>query len=180
MNTNFQIELERSIIDKIIGSDEALMIENENIPDFMIARFSNDFNNYYDLKDSVSRDIEWLLNTRQYSTAPKKSYEELQASLYEYGLKNLTSEGFSIEKLTNLLQDDIQKTLETFEPRLSDIKVDFVDPRKGTNKKESNTESNTEFLIRFSITAILKVQPKYKPVYFDTLFDIANKKYDVK
>jgi len=176
MNTHFQIELERSILDKIIGSDEALMMEDEKISDLMIARFSNDFNNYYDLKDSISRDIEWLLNTRQYSTAPKKSYEELQASLYEYGLKDLTSEGFSIEKLTNLLQDDIQKTLETFEPRLSDIQVDFVDPRKGPNKKESNTE----FLIRFSITAILKVQPKYKPVYFDTFFDIANKKYDVK
>jgi len=162
---NLSLEIERSIIDKIIGSDESFTFFKD-FADDMLQDFTSRLNNTNDLMASVTRDIEYLLNTRRYLTVPPEYYEELQNSLYTYGLKDHISENPSSKRLEEILKDDIQKTLELFEPRLTDIIVESLSP-----------EFN---IIRFAVHATLIIKPEHRPVYFDTSFNVSNKKYQVQ
>ena len=47
------------------------------------------------LKASLRRDLEWLLNTRRNPDAAPDTYEELSQSLYNYGLPDVTSLGLN-------------------------------------------------------------------------------------
>ena len=47
------------------------------------------------LKASLRRDLEWLLNSRRTPDAVPATYEELFRSLYNYGLPDVTSMGFN-------------------------------------------------------------------------------------
>ena len=162
---SFQINIERSILDKIIGSDEAfLMFKNSS--DDMLENFTGNLNDVNDLMKSVTRDIEYLLNTRRYLNIPEKCFEELQNSIYTYGLNDYTSENPSSKRLEEILKNDIQRTIETFEPRLTDISVESLMPSFN--------------IIRFAIHAMLIIKPEYQPVYFDTSFNVSNKKYKVQ
>ena len=71
------------------------------------------------LKASLRRDLEWLLNTRQIPDAVgPETYRELERSLYNYGLPDVTS--MSLDSLADqqkLSAPDPEQTLADFEPR---------------------------------------------------------------
>ncbi|KPA15354.1 hypothetical protein MHK_004437, partial [Candidatus Magnetomorum sp. HK-1] len=64
----FQIEIERSILDKILGSDEAFLMFKNSSDDDMLKNFTDNLNDINDLMSSITRDIQLLLNTRRYQT----------------------------------------------------------------------------------------------------------------
>src|SRR5205085_12148684 len=72
------------------------------------------------LKQSVRRDLEWLLNTRQTVGGAPPDLKELSNSLAAYGLpdfSNLSTESADDQKR---MQREIEDAVRIFEPRLED------------------------------------------------------------
>jgi len=71
-----------------------------------------------DLSACVKRDLDWLLNARQYSPQEElKDYPEVEASVINYGLPDLTGKtaaGLDLRNMERLLK----KALLNFEPRI--------------------------------------------------------------
>ena len=126
------------------------------------------------LEKNVLRHLEQLLNTRQVSEPAGPPHEHLERSLYNYGLldfSNLSADSF---KTPEEVRRYIKESIELFEPRLTDVEV--VDPEgsglKGKDRKLRRT-------VRFRIEATLRTDPDPERVEFDTVLDVASKRFEV-
>ncbi|HEX8558029.1 MAG TPA: type VI secretion system baseplate subunit TssE [Pyrinomonadaceae bacterium] len=131
------------------------------------------------MKESVRRDLQWLLNSRQSSSLllggagadgplTAEAERELRNSLVCFGLPDFSSASI----LSTLDQNRVKRALEvavaTFEPRLRDVVVTLLPARE------------TERALRFRIDARLRVEPAPEPVTFDTVLNIHNGEYRIE
>jgi type VI secretion system protein ImpF len=121
------------------------------------------------LKASLRRDLEWLLNTRRNPEEVPETYEELYRSLYNYGLPDVTSMGLHSPRDRQRLLQLIEQTIEIFEPRLTQVRVEALD----------NTSSGARIL-RFQIEGLLKMDPAPEQVLFDTVLQLNSGEYRIK
>lgn len=117
------------------------------------------------LKASVIRDIENLLNTRRQILSPPVEYREVNNSLFVYGLRDFTAQNPRSVPVRQQLRQDVEKTISQFEPRLKNVIVHLEAP----TEKERH--------LRFRINGLLVVEPVAEPVTFDTYFDINRGEY---
>src|ERR1035437_9239793 len=75
------------------------------------------------LKVALRRDLEWLLNSRRTPEAVGGEFEELEKSLYNFGLPDMTSLSWDSARDRSRLARMIEEVLCTFEPRLSGLRV---------------------------------------------------------
>jgi len=122
------------------------------------------------LKDSLRRDLEWLLNTRRNPEEAPETYQELSRSLYNYGLPDVTSMALNSPRDRQRLIREIERTIEIFEPRLDGARVRAL---------EDNTSSGPRIL-RFQIEALLKMDPAPEQILFDTVLQLNTGEYQVK
>jgi type VI secretion system protein ImpF len=120
------------------------------------------------LKDTVKRDLEWLLNTRQSAGKLPPNLKELNKSLAAYGLPDFSNVGLKNDGDRNRLSRALEAVIEIFEPRLKDVTVS-LEPR-----------GETERILHFRIDGRLKVEPAPEPVTFDTALDVNSGQYNVK
>jgi type VI secretion system protein ImpF len=121
------------------------------------------------LKISLRRDIEWLLNTRRTPEPAGKNLPELQNSLFNFGLPDVTSLSYeSSGDRTRLLQM-VESTIATFEPRLTRVKATPLEPVRGA-----------VHVLRFQIEGMLMMDPEPEHISFDTVLLLASGQYDVK
>ena len=116
-----------------------------------------------ELRQSVARDLEWLLNTRVWT--PWEGFERLEearASILNYGMPELSKYSWSAPQDARSIAGLIEKAVRTFEPRLlsRSVKCEVL-PSQGIE----------DFSLRIRIEAILHVDPISEPVAFDTSFD---------
>ncbi|WP_319410082.1 type VI secretion system baseplate subunit TssE [uncultured Desulfosarcina sp.] len=123
--------------------------------------------NVRQVKASVVRDLENLLNSRRDITVLPAEFRELENSVVTYGLKDFTGENTDSQKVRQTIRKDVERTIARFEPRLKNVKVDL----ETGEKKERN--------LSFRISAMLVVDPIREPVTFDTFFDSIRKEYVV-
>jgi type VI secretion system protein ImpF len=121
------------------------------------------------LKASLRRDLEWLLNTRRNPDEVPETYEELFRSLYNYGLPDVTSMGLNSPRDRQRLLGLVEQTIEIFEPRLTQVRVSTID----------NTSSGPRIL-RFQIEGLLKMDPAPEQVLFDTVLQLNSGEYQIK
>lgn len=121
-----------------------------------------------ELKISVQRDIERLLNTRSQPHDHLDEEDELSQSLYVYGLPDLTSISHGNADDAERLRLSVEKAIRCFEPRLMDVYV-----------RLSATGDANDRRIRFVIDAQLKMQPNPEPVQFDTVVRTTTGEYQV-
>lgn len=121
-----------------------------------------------ELKESVRRDLGWLLNTRQYAEIIPETLEETTKSVAAYGLPDFT--GLSVRGTAeqNRLVKQIEAALKIFEPRFLNLKVS-IEP-----------VDEIERSLRFKIEAHLDVEPAPEPISFDTVFQIGSGEFAVK
>ncbi len=74
------------------------------------------------LKASLRRDLEWLLNTRRNPDEVPETYEELFRSLYNYGLPDVTALSLNSPRDRQRLLRTIEVAIAIFEPRLDQRK----------------------------------------------------------
>jgi type VI secretion system protein ImpF len=115
-------------------------------------------------KDSVRRDLEWLLNTRTPLQPPKG--KESERSLYTFGLPDITSLSLLSLRDRQALTKAIQAAIARFEPRIAHPKVVLV----------TANDQRLERL-RFIIEGVLLMEPNPEPIAFDTVLDLSSGEY---
>jgi type VI secretion system protein ImpF len=121
------------------------------------------------LKASLRRDLESLLNTRRIPTPAPESFEELSRSLYHFGFPDITSLGRDSKDVRVRLMRQVEETIATFEPRLAGVKVTLA---------ETDEEGRRQ--LRFLIEGLLRMEPNPEQVVFDTMLEISSGEYHVK
>jgi type VI secretion system protein ImpF len=113
------------------------------------------------LKNSVRRDLEWLLNTRRIADGPDEGLKEVSKSTYAYGLPDLSAISVGSSGDRNRLVRQIVAAINLFEPRLANVRVVLVEtPDAG--KKD----------VRMRIEAMLRMDPVPEPISFDTVIEL--------
>jgi type VI secretion system protein ImpF len=116
-----------------------------------------------ELKRSVARDLEWLLNTRVWTPWNLEALEEAGRSILNYGLPELSGYSWASGDDASAIRTLVETAIRTFEPRLvpRSIRTEILP-----------SEDVSDFRLRIRIEAILQVDPISEPVVFDTGLDL--------
>ncbi len=120
-----------------------------------------------EIKISVIRDLENLLNTRKNILQPPNTCPEVVNSLFTYGLRDNSAENPKSPAVRQKLRQELEKIIITFEPRLQNVSVRAEAPQKGQRN------------LRFRISALLVIEPVSEPISFDTYFDLNRSEYRI-
>ena len=120
------------------------------------------------LKQSVKRDLECMLNTRQSIVYVEPEMKELTNSLACYGLPDFSNASVKSKSDQNRLRRALEAAIATFEPRLEDVKVSL------------EATGGVERILHFRIDARLRVDPAPEPVTFDTRLHVTSGEYTVQ
>ncbi|MFN7945851.1 MAG: type VI secretion system baseplate subunit TssE [Blastocatellia bacterium] len=121
-----------------------------------------------ELKQSVRRDLEWLLNTRQVVGGVPPELKELSNSVAAYGVPDFTALSIRNPSDQQHMQRELENAITTFEPRLEDVSVVLEPP------------DDDPTVLRFRIDARLRVEPSPEPVTFDTTLQTHSGAFTVK
>ncbi len=108
-----------------------------------------------ELKESVRRELGWLLNTR--TSIPAHEYDDRDLTVIDYGMPDFGSYSPAHVADQIILGKRIARTISAFEPRLQDVKV-TVEP-----------EMANERTLRVIIDAVLVSDMLREPVSFLTV-----------
>ena len=156
--SQFQDNLHASILDKLIDLDPGTSSETQ----------SNQSYSLRDIKSSVARDIEQLLNTKRDISYVPSTFKEVENSVFTFGLNDYSADNPGDTGFRKKILKDIRATLKKFEPRLKNVTV-----RLGTVPEK-------KVALNFRISGLLVVDPIAEPVIFDTRFDAERKEYHVE
>jgi type VI secretion system protein ImpF len=120
------------------------------------------------LRDSVRRDLEWLLNTRRIAIPAPADFPEVQESVYHFGLPDITSLSRDSSETPETLRRQIEEIVRVFEPRLTNVQV--LPSEGGANALQE---------MHFSIHALLRMEPNPERVMFDTVLEIGSGEFSV-
>lgn len=121
-----------------------------------------------ELKQSVRRDLEWLLNTRHSPEEISETLKEVNKSVAKFGLPDFTGSSSQNDDDRRNLIRNVETALQIFEPRFINLKVSLEE----VNKVERG--------VKFRIQATLRVEPTPEPVVFDTILQVGNGDFEVK
>jgi type VI secretion system protein ImpF len=121
------------------------------------------------LRNSVRRDLENLMNTRFRVVQPPEEYQQVDTSLLNYGLPDLATVNISDIEKRKAFTRQLEKIIRTFEPRFKDIKVTYLD----------NTD-NKDRTLRFRIDATLYADPSPEVVVFDSVLEPVSRTVSVE
>lgn len=112
------------------------------------------------LRRSVRRDLESLMNARFRVMEPGEQYIELDKSLMNYGLPDLATINITDLEKRKEFTSKMEKILKEFEPRFKDVNVSYLD-----------NKDNTDRTLRFRIDATLYADPSPEVVIFDSILE---------
>jgi len=121
------------------------------------------------LKGSLRRDLEWLLNTRRRPDSVEDDYKELEQSLFNYGLPDLSSMSWDSARDRSRLTRMIEKTIGLFEPRIKRLKVVAAEATPGA-----------KHILRFQIEGLLDMDPAPEHISFDTVLQLSSGDIQIK
>ena len=137
-------------------------------PEVSQEAFGSRSRNLRQLKQAVRRDLEWLLNTREYIGEIPPDLREVQRSVVVYGLPDFTSTSIKDPNNEERLRHAIEEEIRIFEPRLEAVTVTLV---PGNQKERA---------MHFRIDGQLRVDPAPEPVSFDTLLEPGSGHFTLK
>lgn len=112
------------------------------------------------LRQSVRRDLEDLLNTRWRCSSWPPNQDELENSLVNYGIPDFTGANMGSQADREKFRMIIERAIKTFEPRFVSVKVTLID-----------NEDKADRTLRFRIDAEVHAVPEPEPVVFDTALE---------
>jgi type VI secretion system protein ImpF len=122
-----------------------------------------------DLKQSVRRDLENLLNTRIRCVPWSPAMKFLKKSLVNYGLPDLTGSSPVSPKEREEFRRTIESVIKQYETRLRRLSVRLTDSPNAIDRT-----------IRFHIDAVLQAEPAPEPISFDSTLRLADGSFEVK
>jgi type VI secretion system protein ImpF len=126
-------------------------------------------------RDSVIRDLSWLLNcTRLSALQDLSAFPEARISVIDYGLPALA--GSSVESLDDdALKQVIKQAILTFEPRIRPETLS-VEP-----KKEAGQGAQSDHrIVAFEISGEVVVEPARERLYLETELDLDTGKLELR
>lgn len=156
MNGN-GLNMQASLLDRLIDNEPGVSREPVQ---YRLSTFRQ-------VKEAVGRDLENLLNTKNYVSSLCSEYQELNSSLFVYGLPDFTSTNPKSPSVRLKLRQELEKAIAQFEPRLRNVTVRVEE--HGTGERN----------LRFKINALLYMDPVAEPVTFDTFFDVNRCEYSI-
>jgi type VI secretion system protein ImpF len=158
-SSEFSTAVTLSTLDRLIDED----------PDTSAEPYLSRSESVRRLKESLRRDLEWLLNTRRIAVPPDESLNEVNRSLYVYGLPDFTSFSLNSPKDQAKLIRMLQATLKLFEPRLANTRIVPL----GAGAQGTRT-------LHFRIEGLLIMDPAPEQVSFDTVLELTRGEYEVQ
>ena len=113
-----------------------------------------------EIRESVRRDVEHLLNVRRRCLSVPKALVECNQSLLNYGMPDLTNVNAFSQSARSDLCRLIETLLQRFEPRFKSVSIkllDNADPLDST--------------LRFRIEALMHAEPAPEPIVFDSFVE---------
>ena len=120
-----------------------------------------------DLHDSVRRDLENLLNTRQRCLAWPEASTLFEQSVVAYGIPDLTGENLASQDSRTSFLRSIEEAIRRFEPRFQTVKVSPVLDEVGGRT------------IHFRIDALLHADPVPEKLVFDSSLEPTTRTFEV-
>ena len=141
-----------SLLDRLIDEDPLTRSEAERSRAQMLR----------DLKQSVRRDLENLLNTRlclyPIPDPMPEHWQHLERSLINYGVPDFGGIAMGARSQREALRRRVEATIRTFESRFKEVQVQLSDHRDDPRDRT----------IRFRIDGLLHAEPTPEPVVFDS------------
>ena len=156
--TDNEIRITPSVLDRLIDYE----------PEVTREPLASRSKSLRQMKDSVKRDLEQLLNTRQSGDWLPSDLKELNTSLAAYGLPDFTSVSIKSPSEQHRLGRALEAAIQTFEPRLEDVNVTILPP------------GDLQRSLHFRIDARLRIEPAPEPVTFDAMLQLSSGQYLVK
>jgi type VI secretion system protein ImpF len=123
-----------------------------------------------EIKVSVARDLESLLNTRMgFSEARMAPFRECAGSMLTYGLNDFSGRSLASSDDREFICESIQRVIAHHEPRLSDVEVTLA--LRGQSEPASG--------LNFAIKAMLVLHPAQALVNFDAMLQPSIHRYCV-
>lgn len=149
-----------SILDRLLDDDPGVTVESPRSRALVLR----------EMKRSVCRDLENLLNTRCRLESYPTNLTELDLSLANYGVPDFTGSNMSQPEQRAELRRQIEAAIVRFEPRFKTVKVTVME-------QSSETQSRT---LRLKIEALMHAEPAPEPVVFDSQLEPITSMFDVK
>ena len=105
--------------------------------------------------ESIRRDLEALLNTRQRPFTPPAALRQLRRSLLSYGTGDFTGANMGTIEPRRVFADRLEKAIRDGEPRLRQLAVTVLNPR-----------DSAERVLRLRIEATVLLDDLALPVLF--------------
>ncbi|MCK4707480.1 MAG: type VI secretion system baseplate subunit TssE [Gammaproteobacteria bacterium] len=143
-------KLRPSILDRLLDNDPNTAIEID----------TDQHQKLKQLRQSVRRDLESLLNTRFRMIQPDSDLVEVNKSILNYGLPDLATVNISDKDKRKEFIQHLESILIEFEPRFKSIKISY----------QENSDS-LDRTLRFRIDATLYADPSPEVVIFDSVLE---------
>ena len=148
-----------SILDRLLDYDPSRKVEAISSRSQVIR----------ELRESVRRDLEFLLNTRTRCNEDLSDWELLEYSVMNFGIPDATGINIGSDDAKEDFAKIIQKIISMYEPRFKSVAVTV-----------SGVASSVDRTFRFRIDALLKVEPAVKPVVFDSSLEPVTRSFSVR
>lgn len=152
-------KLRPSIIDRLMDKD----------PNNNVDMDRDQHQQLKDLRNSVRRDLENLLNTRYRIREPDERFSQLKKSIVNYGLPDLATVNMSDKTKLRGFINHLESIIIEFEPRFKSVKISYIE----------NPDS-LDCSIRFRIDATLFADPSPEVVIFDSVLEPVTRMVHVK
>jgi len=145
------VNVTQSVLDRLVDT------EPDNSTEVSVSRAQS----VRLLKAAVRRDLDCLLNTRRIPEEPEDNLQEVNRSLFVYGLPDFSTYSMASPADEARLLRQLLATIKLFEPRLANVRLVQLDsPSPGMQR------------VRLRIEAMLLMDPNPEPVSFDTVIEL--------
>jgi type VI secretion system protein ImpF len=122
-----------------------------------------------DLRESLRRDLERLLNTRRPPASPPAELDDLADSLASFGTDGFFVTGLVTDHQRAEFAGAMERRIRLFEPRLADLRVSTLPPRHPSERS-----------LRLRIEAVYRAQEGMPPIAFETAVDPSTQRFRVE
>ncbi|MDH3326633.1 MAG: type VI secretion system baseplate subunit TssE [Gammaproteobacteria bacterium] len=148
-----------SILDRLLDFDPSRKVEAVSSRNQVIK----------ELRESVRRDLENLLNTRRRCNDEMGRWELLEFTALNYGIPDATGINIGSDDAKAEFARVIEKIIMKYEPRFKSVSISV-----------SNDASALDRTFRFRIDALLRVEPAVKPIVFDSSLEPVTRSFHVR
>lgn len=152
-------KLRASILDRLIDNEPHNQTELDMAHHHQVKQ----------LRESVKRDLETLLNTRHHLIKPPDELRHLDKSLLNYGLPDLATVNIVDDVKRNEFTRYLEQILREYEPRFKSVNVNYIENKDKTDRT-----------LRFRIDAVIYADPQPETIIFDSVMESVTRAVTLK